>query len=53
MKEQNPETVELLEPSNDRVIAEPSKRTQYGSTKSNKTGKQQKGVNKTVKEECH
>lgn len=55
MKEQNPETVELLEPSNARIIAEPSKWAQYGSTKSNETWKQQKGVNKTktVKEECH
>lgn len=53
MKEQNPETVELLEPSNARIIAEPSQWTQYGSTKSNETGKQQKGVNETVKEECH
>lgn len=51
MKEQNPETIELLEPSNAKIIAEPSKWTQYyGSTK---RGKQQKGVNETVKEECH
>lgn len=50
---QNPETVELVEPSNVRIIAEPSKWTQYGSTKSNETGKHQKGVNKTVKEECY
>lgn len=53
MKEQKPETVELLEQSNARIIAEPSKWTQYGSTKNNETGKQQKGENKTVKEECH
>lgn len=49
MKEQNPETVELLEPSNAGIIAEHSKWTQYGRTKSNETGKQQKRSKKQLR----